>query len=195
MHITNEKNVWDIVIEKRKSLLLNHSYIECESNVWGSNPSLLPDNMIIENIEYIVSELKLNVTRDTIKDVSNKTFNDAADVFTYLNYCPPKLLIAFYEDLIKTASSRNIILAMTSLMKTSKNAEKRSSNRIFSKIMEKLDLSNYEIIQILTKGKCYKEGVYRNCTKYIDLYNGIDSAGWLEYLIHLVPFNKKQKYF
>ena len=176
MHITKVENVWDIAIEKRKSLLFNHSYIECESNVWGSNPSLVPDDKIIENIEYIVNVLRLNVTRDTIKDVSNKTLNDAADVFTYLNYCPPKHLISFYKELIKTGSSRNLILAMTSVIKTSKYAAKRSSTKIYSKLMRILGLSNSENIQILTKGKCYKGGLYRNCTQDIDLYKRMDAG-------------------
>ena len=63
---------------------------------------------------------------------------------------------------------------MTSVIKTSENAAKRSSTKIYSKLMEILGFSNFENIQILTKGKCYKGGFYRNCTQDIDLYKRMD---------------------
>ena len=64
--------------------------------------TLLLDNHIKDNIETVVEKLKLNTTYSTNKNVSNKILQTAADMFTYLNFCPTdeaKTLSNFLQDL------------------------------------------------------------------------------------------------
>ena len=67
---------------------------------------------------------------------TNKTLETAAKIFTYLNLCPPKKLISFYEDLFNTASAKNMTLALLSILKTSKNAVKQSSAKIYKETIK-----------------------------------------------------------
>ena len=78
----------------------------------------------------------------------------AVELFTYLNFCPNKafkLISNFFENLIKTESEKNILLALASMMKTSENISQESSTRIFIKTMEKMKLHHYKDIDIITK--------------------------------------------
>ena len=90
-----------------------------------------------------MEKLNLNttITSSTPKEnVSAETFQTAGEIFTYLNFCPPKGLSDFLSNLIKSESPKNIALAMMSLMQTTQNAAKKSSIRIFTKTMETFQL-------------------------------------------------------
>ena len=78
----DQKNVWKIVRQVRKSFLSKNTNPICDIY------SLLTDNHIKDNIETVVENLKLNTTYSTNKNVSDKILQTAADMFTYLNLCP-----------------------------------------------------------------------------------------------------------
>ena len=87
---------------------------------------------VIRNIKNVKETINLSkISDETYGNISEKTLETAAKMFTYLNYCPPKRFITFFEDLFNTASARNMTFAMLSVMKTSKNADQRASTRIF----------------------------------------------------------------
>ena len=67
-------------------------------------------------------------------------------MFTYLNFCPSKKLIKFYNELLLQGSKKDIILAITNIMKTRMNAEKSSATKIWNKIDKKLKNLKYRII-------------------------------------------------
>ena len=69
-------------------------------------------------------------------------------MFIYLNYCPSKLLPLFHH-LFMTQSPKNILLAMTNIFKTSQNAEKDISIKIFKNMMKPFNLSNFENLELL----------------------------------------------
>ena len=74
---------------------------------------------------------------------------------SYLNYCPTK---DFYVlSIIKSESAKNILLALTSMMKTSLNAGKKSSTKIFTKAMEIFRLFIYRYIDAITKIKGFDD--------------------------------------
>ena len=153
------RNVWKIVENIRKSFLLMNISPECD---WDSE-TLLSDIYTQINVNSLAEKLKLNTTYTPYENVSEKTLKTAVKMFTYLNYCPPKLLSYFVHS-FKTETPKNILLAITVLMKTPQIAVKKSSIRIFKTIMESLSLNEYEKIQIITKRKCYDtNATFGNC--------------------------------
>ena len=170
LHITeyNRNDVWKLVKEIRRSFLSKN--IEQDCNDQGT---LINDENIKENIKKVQEKLNINKSMiiETISKTScqqyycgssyidihfvfdtvrRETLETATEMFTYLNYCPPKLLLSMYEDLLKSASPRDIILAITTIRKT--NHARESSELILKKIMETMKLTNYQSIQIITQG-------------------------------------------
>ena len=139
--------MWKIVEERRKLLLSKDSEPECQDT-----NTLLTENLIQENSNYIESKIILN-QNTTVQNVTIPTgiFKSAAEIFTYLNYCPPKLYF-FMKGLLKTDSPTSIILALTSIIKSSRNAAKESSIEIFLKAMNDFKLNTYEDIESLVNG-------------------------------------------
>ena len=103
---------------------------------------------IEENINTI--EEKLNITSNFQKEnISEQTFEKAAKIFTYLSFCPPKLM-HFFDNLFKTNSPRDIFLALTNVQGNSL-AEKESFGKIFLKTLEILKLEHYRSIDKITQ--------------------------------------------
>ena len=75
----SEQNIWKIVKETRKSFLNEHFDIVCHYE----NP-LIPDNFITDNTVSIEEKLKLNLSSTINRNVSYKTLQTAANMFTYL---------------------------------------------------------------------------------------------------------------
>ena len=165
----NQKKIWKIVEKTRIAFLSeHHTDLSCDSN-----SILLSDKKILKNINSLAAELKLNTTFIPNKNASNETLQIAAEMFTYLNYCPTAFdkIFSFSKYLFETGTPKEIIFALMTLMKTSQNAAKTGTIEIFSKVMETLSLSHYKDIQIITKGKCYSKATFGNCAKKINVTN------------------------
>ena len=81
-----------------------------------------------------------------------------------MNYCPPKL-IQLIIPIFKTGTPKDIILALTSIIRNPLKIVNHSSRKILIKVMETFKLDQYEKIQIFTKGKCYTNGIFGKCTR------------------------------
>ena len=79
----NMKNVWKIVKETRFSFLFLHLDQDCN---WEK--TLLSERNIQYILNNLASKLKLNLTSNPNKNVSDKILETAAEMFTYLNFCP-----------------------------------------------------------------------------------------------------------
>ena len=65
------------------------------------------------------------------------------------------LIHKFYDDLFTEESPKNIILAMLSMLKTTRNADRISSQKIFLNVADKLKIDNhYSNINDLTSANC-----------------------------------------
>ena len=160
----DEDNVRKIVRDTRKSFLLKHSNPVCQYDL------LLSISFIKDNINNLGERLKVNTTTTRNKTLSDeKTLKIAGEMFTYLNSCPPSRLLSFYRDLFNVSTSREIILASTSLLKSSQNFKKRSTLKILVKIMKNMNLTQFEDIQKVTQGICYKNGAFEKCSN--EIYN------------------------
>ena len=84
-------------------------------------------------------------------------------MFTYLNFCSLKKLLKFYKDLLLQRSIKDIILAMTNIMKTRTNAEKSTATKIWNKIEKKLKYLKYKKIDSVTLGQMNHFTDFPNC--------------------------------
>ena len=108
MHkLDDEKEIWRLTKLQRKKLLMKNS-----KPVYNKDNTLISDTLVKENIRNLEQCLKVSSTSGLIENVSDKTLDVAAKLFTYLNYCPPTIL-AFYKNLIKNGSVKNIISTLT----------------------------------------------------------------------------------
>lgn len=165
----DQKNVWKIVEKIRISLLSEHSDLDCNSD--SDKALLLSDKNILNNINSLAAELKLNMTSIPNRNVSKETLQIAVEMFTYLNICPTKLL-KFTSHLFKTGTTREMILALTSIIKTIKNdKEKELTIKNLNMLLNSFSLGEYEKIQILTKGKCYTNATFGNCLTKVKVKN------------------------
>ena len=148
------ESAWKIVKKTRKSFLSEHTDPECQAeNI------ILSDDYIKENINTIEENLKLqlNITSTPYVNISVETLQSAVQMYTYLNYCPPKHS-DFLKSSIKLESPKNILFALISIIKTTKNADKRSAAIILAKAMELFKLENYKNIDAITR-----EDAFENC--------------------------------
>ena len=161
----DEESLWKIVKKTRNSFLLEHPDPYCQgSNTGYSTLSYKDMQVMINNLER---ELGLNATSTLNENAPMKTLQISGEMFTYLNSCPSsfKKILSFTKYLIENETPSQIMLALTSLIKTSKNAAKDRAVEIFTKAMETFHLLQYEEIQIITKGKCYNKATFDTCSK------------------------------
>ena len=112
----------------------------------------------------MAKELKLKTTTEINRNISDESLQTAAEMFTYLITClPNQKLFGFITHLFLNKTPKEIILALIGIIKTSQNSER--TVEIFSNAMKSLRLNQYEEIQIITKGKCYTNGIIGNCTR------------------------------
>ena len=154
-------NVWSFVKNVRILYLLENSNPEC-----NRDNTLLSDREIQDIVNSLAGKLQINTTSFLSENISYQTLEMAGEMFTYLSYCPPSIpkLLRFRAFLFQTGTPRQILLALTSLIKTLENVnDKEESIKIFSKFMKSLDMIEYENIQIKTKQKCYTNATFGNC--------------------------------
>ena len=193
LHLTklNQENLWKIVKKIRLSFLSQHENPECQNS-----GTLLSNSIIRDNINSLATELQLITTTSTSNDVSHKILQTAGAMFTYLNFCPPKLFLFINE--LKTRTPKEIILALTSVIKTIDNAdEKKITIEVLLGLMDSLNLTEFEKI-LLSTGHCFTNAILGNCTKNINMsckdIQGFSKLQSLLSHIQLIGFKKLQKF-
>ena len=145
----DQKTIWNVIKETRKIYLSKHIESECQNY-----DTIVRNDHLAENIRAVEDKLNLNLSTNTIsEDVGQETLETAAEMFTYLNYCPPEpfknLVRLFRQDLFKSGNlaSKDILLALASIIQSSQNAIKESSTRVLRKTMKILNLVQHENIE------------------------------------------------
>ena len=157
----------EIVRETRISFLSAKPETTCETE----EKTMLSDQHIEDNVNGLMKRLNLeNIIRSTpYANVSYETLQKSAKMFTYHNYCPPK----FYNS----ASPKHIILTMTSILKTSKNAARRSSIKMLRKAIAMFKLDFYKKIDKITIGnglnECKLNGQNDSCNESLKVLGKI----------------------
>ena len=167
-------SMWKIVQENRKLLMAN--YVQC-SYLY----ELTPDPEMSAYHKYIntiaSAQEKENLIQSTqsnvsYQDVDENTFETAAEMYTYLYSCPSQDLknqLQFVEYLFTKASTQNILLALISTYNSQDRAVGKSSFKILTNIMKKLNLNQHETIQNIKEGKGLN--VLQNDKNVLGLFN------------------------
>ena len=162
----NFETIWGIIKDVRTSFMENIDPDEC-----GVDYKMPQNEYISKNINKVEEkfEFSSNSNNSIFENVSQETFEEAFKMYTFLNFCPPKMKY-FYTEIFKNASPKNMISALAGLLKTSRNAaEKEAATKIFPKLMEKLKLTYYKSIDLIT-GMKYVDDFYDDCvTNAVDL--------------------------
>ena len=158
-------DVWNIVKNERLSLISENTELGC-----NTQKTLLSYRKITVIVNSLADKLEVSSTILPNRTISEETLKTAAEMFTYLNYRPPKLL-SLISNIFKTRTTREILFALTSIQKNSKNAEKDVATELLSKFMKYFGLNQFENIQIITKGNCNNNS---RCTQKIDVMNKDD---------------------
>ena len=164
----DQKNVWAIVRNERLSFLSGNTEFDCDYR-----KSLLSYSYINIIINSFAEQLEIdtNKTLSSKRNVSKDVLQTAAEMFTYLNFCPshiPKHLM-YIAYIFKSGTPKNIIFALTSAIKNIQNSdEKNKIMEVLFEVMEFYKLNHYEKIQMITKGKCFKNSTFDTCTQEKD---------------------------
>ena len=136
----DEKPLWKTLKNVRESFLQQTSRYYC---LYGRQ-SLLSLEYIRNNTNKLGVKLGIKSTNIPLRTIYKETLLEAASMFTYLNYCPSKQIETynFFKYLITEGSSKDIILALTSIIKSSSNAMKSSAVKIFAKLTDLMQLQN-----------------------------------------------------
>ena len=145
MTTENVNEIWAIVKKQRKDFYFSSD---------ACNNSMLRFDVIEDIIDAIEQSQNISSTTDLYENVTQETFDTAGKIFTYLGLCPPDTH-KFYDDLFTEETPKNIILAMLSMLKTTRNADRISSQKIFLNVADKLKIDNhYSNINDLTSANC-----------------------------------------
>ena len=138
--------IWEIVKKERKNFLTVNPDPGCQTH----------DNQVYEfdiktNIDNFEKQMANKATTNTSdENVTEDSLQTGAEMFTYLNFCPPKALQKFFKKLFLYGSTKDIILAVTNIIKTRKNAEKSTAIKIWREIDKKLPYLEYQIIDSIS---------------------------------------------
>ena len=144
----DQKTIWNVIKETRKIYLSKHIESECQND-----DTIVRNDYLAENIRKVEDKLHMNTsTVTTSENFGQETLETAAEMFTYLNYCPPEpfknLVRLFRQDLFKSGNlaSKDILLALASIIQSSQNAIKESSTEVLRKTLRVLKMVQHENI-------------------------------------------------
>ena len=143
-------NIWIIIKQVRKNYLSYNDDSECQEydnqiadDDIKTNIDNVEDNLTTKSMDYDpyyetmdYDPYDENITEDIL--------HAGVEMFTYLNFCPPTKLLQFYKELQLQRSTKDIILAMTNIIKTRRNSEKSTANKIWSETAKKLKHLKYK---------------------------------------------------
>ena len=155
----DKDKVWNIVRETRNLFLLNYKNAKCDYHY-----TLLTKYNIKQNINALSKRLNLTPTSVVKRNISQETLQFSFEIFTYLNFCPPKFYFAI-EHIVKTGTPKEIILGLTLFKSLSPKI-----STILRYLMKNLNLTMFEKIQIITKGKCSKID-NGSCSRLMEITN------------------------
>ena len=149
-------NIWIIIKQVRKKYLSHNDDSECQEydnqiadDDIKTNIDNVEDNLTTKSMDYDPYDETMDYDPYD-ENITEDILHAGVEMFTYLNFCPPTKLLQFYKELQLQRSTKDIILAMTNIMKTRRNSEKSTATIIWNKIDQKLKNLKYRIIDSVT---------------------------------------------
>ena len=119
----DQTTVWKFVEEARKKIFSAKTEPDCELTTQNGNIIKADYGEIMENID---KQLNTFSNYDFQENVSTKILQKGAEMFTYLYFCPPKKLSNFFREVFSNGGIKDIVMAVTNIVKTRRNAEKQA---------------------------------------------------------------------
>ena len=114
---------------------------------------MLPNNKIRNCIKQVEESLNVMANNHLLHEIKDKTLETAAKMFVYLSFCPGTNL---QQDLnvipaIRNKSSKEIIISLSNVLKTSSNNVKNFTEKVWIKMSSLLELQNINIYAMNNK--------------------------------------------
>ena len=160
----NDNAVWKIVKEIRIKFLIDSVEPQC-----NKYKTLIDLSNIDKNIKAIENKLNLETNDERKDNITKDILTKGAQMFTYLNFCPPKELTKYLKELLFSGEIKAIIIGLTNVIKTRRTAEKNSAMRLWMKISEKYLHMHNEDIDLFTKASFLKM-IQTKVVKFCDFF-------------------------
>ena len=151
----DQSTLLSLLKEVRMEMLSRPDDIECQERT-----QLLSDDLLRDTNDKIEERLNMNTSYIPLADINEETLEMSGRYFTYLNFCFPKSskILKFFEDLFIKASVKEILMGLSSILTTTRNAEKEVALKIWNKFGKYFDLS-YNKIDIPSSRKNGSESI------------------------------------
>ena len=156
----DQRKLWKILESVRTTFLKSKSGDSCTKD-------LVSERIMQENFRSVKEALKIRSSECLSANMSNETLKIAAEMFLYLNFCPPKIL-TFYKHLFKHSPTRDIILAFSNIIHTSLNSYLTSSYKIWLKVAD--DFKLIKIVEDVQNIKDWKNSSFMENVDLDELY-------------------------
>ena len=141
------KTVWKTIQHVRKNFITGNPSAEC-LNDRTSTITLVNVKTVIDNVEKDLSFDKTYFTNsyEPQEFLKDDILQMGAEMYTYLSFCPPIKLIEFYEKLLLEGQTKDIVLGLTNMIKTRRNAERSSAKMVWENFEKRLKHLKYKKI-------------------------------------------------
>ena len=138
----DQSTIWSLLKEVRMELLSRPDDIECQEST-----QILSDDLLKKNNDKIEERLNMNTSYIPLANITEETLQMSGRYFTYLNFCFPKSskILKYFEDIFIKASVKEILMGLSSILKTTRNAEKEVALKMWNEFGKCFDLSNNKI--------------------------------------------------
>ena len=140
-------SAWKIVKQVRKKFLTQIADPECHL----TSVNQIGEHYIKTNIDDVENYLTIKPAYDdNLENITAYILKAGAEMFTFLNFCPPETLLKFYKEILLQGSTKDIILGITNIMKTRRNAHKSTATEVWNELNNKLKCLKYKMIESVT---------------------------------------------
>ena len=98
------------------------------------------------HIGFFLRVIKDHIIFPYLEFLKDDILQMGAEMYTYLSFCPPIKLVEFYEKLLLEGQTKDIVLGLTNMIKTRRNAERSSAIMVWEKFEKQLKHLKYQKI-------------------------------------------------
>ena len=143
-----QDSFWNFMREIRVMNVFTQEDIECSKD---SDCILFTEKMLKKNNFMMETKLGMTSNYKILENVKKETLQLAAEMFTYLNFCPKKLdSVLMYQQIFKKATAKDILLALNSIRRKSTSFDKNIVEQVWSFVTNKLNITSYKKLKSYT---------------------------------------------
>ena len=155
LHTSNKENVWKAISRARLEFFLESEGKSSYCNDFG-NEHLLKLEHMDKSMKKLEKSMAIKSSWFHMTNVSYETFQSAAEMFLFLNYCPPKESFLF-TYIFKNLSPKDIILALSNILKVADEDIKKVAAPVWLHFSKKYNLLYTDIERLHTRNQLVEE--------------------------------------